>query len=1235
LPTISSVTAGWGTYLNATEDNSTGTVTVVTSGAENDQTVSVAFDNGDNYTGTVSNNSTSVTFAASGLQALTDGDNYTLTTNVSDAAGNPATVNTGTSFTYDITAPTISGGVAITSVTGIQNNLLNAGDNVSVTATFSENSPVTGTPQLTLAVGDDNQTATYSSSGNGGTTLVFKYTIQAGDNDTNGISIRANALALDNGTISDLAGNNAILTHSAVDNNSSYKVDTTPPTVNSFTLSDTALKAGDNATVTLDFSEVVASFSSADDITVDNGTLATMTSCDNKTWEGTFTPTANTEDDNNTLSLATSYTDLAGNAGPAATTANYAIDTLLPTISSVTAGWGTFLNATEDNSDGTVTIVTSGAENGQRVTVALNGTNYFDTVSDNSTSVTFAASGLQALTDGDNYTLTTNVSDAAGNAATVNTGTSFTYDITTPMISGGVAITSATGIQNNLLNAGDNVSVTATFSKNVPVTGTPQLTLAVGDDNQTATYASSGNGGTTLVFKYTIQAGDNDTNGISIRANALALDNGTISDLAGNNAIRTHSAVDNNSSYKVDTEAPRVDNFTLSDTALKAGDNATVTLVFSEAVASFASSADITVANGTLAVMTSTDNITWAGTFTPTANTEDDNNTLSLATSYTDTAGNTGPAATTLNYVVDTTAPSVSSFTLSDTALITGDNATVTLVFSEAVASFSSSADITVANGTLAVMTSTDNITWAGTFTPTANTEDDNNTLSLATSYTDTAGNTGPAATTLNYVVDTTAPTVSSISTTADNQSSVSITDNFTVTFSEAMESSYVTTSTSDTNCAGSIRVSSDNYSTCVKMSSEPVSSNSNRTFTLDPYDNLTVGSTYLTRVTTGVKDTAGNAMSSQYDNSTGFAIVDLTAPTVSSVSTTADNQSSVAITDNITVTFSEAMDNTSVTTNTDNASCSGTLGVSSDNFSNCVQMSSAPASSSDNMTFTLDPSGSLTGGTTYKTRVTTGVKDTAGNAMSSQYETSSGFATLLPAPDNLSAIGANNTITLTWNSVSGATSYTLYWDNVSGIDSSDTAITSITNDNYTHSNMDNGSTYYYKVAAVNSSGTGTLSSVASALLSANIQGSETYSNHTYAITTSAMNWENAKIQAASLGGYLATINTKAENDWLTAKFISYGNVWIGSHDKATEGTWVWDNGTTSDDSGVSDNISAGAKWPDGTLKWDSGEPNDSGSAEDCGTIRDSSGEWNDVQCNSSLSSSAYHINYGIIEFNQ
>ena len=85
---------------------------------------------------------------------------------------------------------------------------------------------------------------------------------------------------------------------------------------------------------------------------------------------------------------------------------------------------------------------------------------------------------------------------------------------------------------------------------------------------------------------------------------------------------------------------------------------------------------------------------------------------------------------------------------------------------------------------------------------------------------------------------DTTAPTISSISPT-DNQSGVSISDNISVTFSEAMDTTYVTTNTSDTYCSGTLRLSSDNFSTCVKMSSSPISSNSDKTFTVNPSDNL------------------------------------------------------------------------------------------------------------------------------------------------------------------------------------------------------------------------------------------------------------------------------------------------------------------------------------------------------------------------------------------------------------
>ena len=67
--------------------------------------------------------------------------------------------------------------------------------------------------------------------------------------------------------------------------------------------------------------------------------------------------------------------------------------------------------------------------------------------------------------------------------------------------------------------------------------------------------------------------------------------------------------------------------------------------------------------------------------------------------------------------------------------------------------------------------------------------------------------------------------------------------------------------------------------------------------------------------------------------------------------------------------------------------------------------------------------------------------------------------------------------VSIDWTAVSGASTYTVYWGSSTGVSSSSTAITGITDDNYTHSGRDNGTTYYYKVAAVGSSGTGPLSS--------------------------------------------------------------------------------------------------------------------------------------------------------------
>ena len=54
------------------------------------------------------------------------------------------------------------------------------------------------------------------------------------------------------------------------------------------------------------------------------------------TWTGTFTPTSNIEDTTNVVTVANTYTDVAGNAGATGSSANYTVDTKAPTVASVT-----------------------------------------------------------------------------------------------------------------------------------------------------------------------------------------------------------------------------------------------------------------------------------------------------------------------------------------------------------------------------------------------------------------------------------------------------------------------------------------------------------------------------------------------------------------------------------------------------------------------------------------------------------------------------------------------------------------------------------------------------------------------------------------------------------------------------------------------------------------------------------------------------------------------------------
>jgi len=80
----------------------------------------------------------------------------------------------------------------------------------------------------------------------------------------------------------------------------------------------------------------------------------------------------------------------------------------------------------------------------------------------------------------------------------------------------------------------------------------------------------------------------------------------------------------------------------------------------------------------------------------------------------------------------------------------------------------------------------------------------------------------------------------------------------------------------------------------------------------------------------------------------------DTTAPTVYSTYPS-NSASSVAPNISLTVTFSEAMDATTITTNSSGTNCLGTLQLSSDSFSTCLQMFTSPTASGNTNAGNID----------------------------------------------------------------------------------------------------------------------------------------------------------------------------------------------------------------------------------------------------------------------------------------
>ena len=163
------------------------------------------------------------------------------------------------------TVPTIES-VAVTSDPGEDGGYA-IGDEIQVGLTFSEAVTVTGVPQISLDVGGQSRTAEYSE-GSTTTQLLFTYTVPSGDEDTDGIAVVTDSLALNGGAIR--AGSaNATLTHAGLNSND-HKVDGIAPTVTVDGETRTYVPPGRQFNVVFNFSEKVYGITD-DEITATNG----------------------------------------------------------------------------------------------------------------------------------------------------------------------------------------------------------------------------------------------------------------------------------------------------------------------------------------------------------------------------------------------------------------------------------------------------------------------------------------------------------------------------------------------------------------------------------------------------------------------------------------------------------------------------------------------------------------------------------------------------------------------------------------------------------------------------------------------------------------------------------------------------------------------------------------------------------------------------------------------------
>jgi hypothetical protein len=563
-------------------------------------------------------------------------------------------------------------------------------------------------------------------------------------------------------------------------------------------------------------------------------------------------------------------------------------------------------------------------------------------------------------------TVTAGMKDVSGNALELTAGSpgfwSFTTsDQTPPTVIAVSPVDGATGVSANAA-----VSVTFSEAMDASTINASNITLQLTSSGASVAGPVTYNA-TTHVATFT------PNSPLAAPANYTFTVSGTVKDVAGNEMVNAFQST----FTTVDLTPPTVVSTVPANLATGVSTSSVISATFSKPM----DPTTINTTNFTLQVTTTGTAVSGTVAYNAATNTATFIPSTSLASStvYTatirtgakDTFGNALAANFAWTFTtVDVAPPTVLTVSPANGATNVPVTTAVNITFNEAMdASTINGTTITLKNtatsAAVAGVVTYNTATHVATFTSNASLSNGTNyTVTVTTGVKDVAGNAMAGQFTSTFTTaaapDNTPPTVTSTSP-ANNATNVAISTVVTATFSEAMDATTINGTTF------TLKVTSGGAAVAGTVAYDPAT----HVATFTPTTSLANNTGYTATITTGAKDVAGNALAVN-KVFTFTTIPDTTPPTVTATSPT-NGATAVPITSVVTVTFSEAMDATTINGTT------FSLSVTSPSSAVAGAVTYDPATH----VATFTPTVALTPSTNYTATVTTGAKDAAGNALS------------------------------------------------------------------------------------------------------------------------------------------------------------------------------------------------------------------------------------------------------------